>query len=486
VGHVNPVSKTFYTKVDIEKLAANGVTVLQTHDDVVLTAEAYETAQKLGLHLAYVPPVPEAPRRPGQIPNLQSRARQMATNWALDKAPPEVNVHRLRHYRLNRVRQEMARLNCGACVLVDPVNIRYATDTRNMQVFSARNPARYLFLPLEGPVILFEFERCEHLPAGIDTVDEVRIATTASYAAAADRLGEKTQAWADEIARLMYQYGGGSRCLGLERFNYQAGLALAQKGFDIIDAQRAVERARAIKSADEIECIKWSLRVVEHGVARMRESLRPGMRENQLWAILHQAVIENEGDYIETRLLSSGPHTNPWMQEAGPRIIEPSDLVGLDTDVVGPFGYYADFSRTFFCGAGRPGDAQKKLYNLAYEQIHHNLELLKPGVTFREIAEKSWKIPDPYLPNRYFVLAHGVGMTGEYPYILHLQDFDNGYDGLLEPGMTLCLESYIGQYSAAGSNDGSEGVKLEQQVHITETGYELLSLFPFEDDLLGA
>jgi Xaa-Pro aminopeptidase len=209
------------------------------------------------------------------------------------------------------------------------------------------------------------------------------------------------------------------------------------------------------------------------------------MSENQLWAVLHQAVIENDGDYVETRLLSSGPRTNPWMQEASPRIIEPSDLVGLDTDVVGPFGYYADFSRTFFCGSQRPSVEQKKLYSLAYEQIQHDLELLKPGATFREIAEKAWRIPEAYVPNRYFVLAHGVGMTGEYPYILHLQDFKKGYDGVLEPGMTLCLESYIGEHSDADTNDGGGGVKLEQQVLITETGYELLSLFPFEDDLLG-
>jgi Xaa-Pro aminopeptidase len=173
------------------------------------------------------------------------------------------------------------------------------------------------------------------------------------------------------------------------------------------------------------------------------------------------------------------------MQEASSRVIAPSDLIGLDTDVVGPFGYYADFSRTFFCGTQRPNDEQKKLYNLAYEQIHHDLELLKPGATFREIAEKAWQIPEAYIPNRYFVLAHGVGMTGEYPYILHLQDFDKGYDGILEPGMTLCLESYIGEHRDADTNDGSEGVKLEQQVLITETGCELLSLFPFEYDLLG-
>jgi Xaa-Pro aminopeptidase len=170
------------------------------------------------------------------------------------------------------------------------------------------------------------------------------------------------------------------------------------------------------------------------------------------------------------------------MQESGERFVEPSDLVGLDTDVVGPFGYYADFSRTFFCGKGKPSREQKKLYNLAYEQIHYNLELLKAGVSFCEVAEKAWKIPEPYFPNRYFLLAHGVGMTGEYPYLNHLEDFEAGYDGRLQAGMTLCVESYIGEYG--DSDDGREGVKLEQQVLITETGCELLSLFPFEDNLL--
>lgn len=417
-------------------------------------------------------------------PPLQNRARYLNKVWLDDAAPPTVNVERLRHYRLNRIRREMAKIDMAACVLVDPVNIRYATDTRNMQIFSARNPARYLFLPLEGPVILFEFERCEHLPSNISTIDEVRVATTVSYVAAGHRTAEKALKWALEIADLMHQYGAGSKRIGLERFNFAAGQALQALGFELLDAQHPVEKARAIKSADEIECIKWSLAVTADGVDRMRQQMRPGLSEIQIWSILHQAIIENDGDYIETRLLSSGPRTNPWMQEAGPRLVEPSDLVALDTDVVGPFGYYADFSRTFFCGKGKPSREQKNLYKLAYEQLQHNLSLLKAGRTFREIAEKAWPIPGPYFPNRYFVLAHGVGMTGEYPYLLHLADFEAGYDGRLEPGMTLCLESYIGEYSDADTDDGREGVKLEEQVLITENGYELLSRFPFEDVLL--
>ena len=73
----------------------------------------------------------------------------------------------------------MARHDMAAVVLVDPVNVRYATGTRNMQIFTARNPARYVFVALDGPVVLFEFAGCAHLAAGIDTVDEVRTVTTA-------------------------------------------------------------------------------------------------------------------------------------------------------------------------------------------------------------------------------------------------------------------------------------------------------------------
>ena len=71
-------------------------------------------------------------------------------------------------------------------------------------------------------------------------------------------------------------------------------------------------------------------------------------------------------------------------------------------------------------------------------------------------------------------------MTGEYPYLYHAQDFAPvGYDGVIEPGMTLCVESFI------GGPDTTEGVKLEQQILVTETGTELMSQYPFDEALLA-
>jgi Xaa-Pro dipeptidase len=396
-----------------------------------------------------------------------------------DLASPGIDFPALRRYRLGRVREQMEAHALDACILVDPVNIRYATGARNMQVFHLRNPARYLFLPLDGPVILHEFAGCMHLADGLETIDDVRPAITASYAAAGPGVEAAEAGWARQVGDLVRERCGGRARIGIERVNAGAALALAANGLRLSDAQAPVERARAVKSAEELACIRASIAATEAGVARMRAALAPGLTENRLWSILHESVIALGGEYVETRLLSSGPRTNPWFQETGERRVQPGDLVALDTDVVGCHGYYCDFSRTFHAGPGEPAARQRELYRYAHEQVHANLEVLRPGLAFREYAERAWPVPERFLANRYFCSAHGCGMTGEYPYLYHLVDFDeSGYDGVLEPGMTICVESYIGE------EDGEEGVKLEQQALIRDDGIELLSTFPFEQALL--
>jgi Xaa-Pro dipeptidase len=397
------------------------------------------------------------------------------------EADEPIDLATVRAYRLSRVRAQMENYSLDACVLVDPVNIRYTTGARNMQVFHARNPARYLFVPQSGPVVLYEFTGCAHLAEGLETIDEIRPAITASYAAAGDTITEVEAAWAQQVAALVREHCGARAAVGVERVNAGAVLALREQGFHLADAQAPVERARAVKSTEELKCVRTSVRATQLAVARMREAIRPGLTENELWSVLHQGVIALGGDYVETRLLSSGTRTNPWFQETGDRRLAANELVALDTDVVGCHGYYCDFSRTFHTGPDQPTAQQRELYRVAHEQVHFNLELLRPGVSFREYSERAWRIPERFVANRYFVSAHGCGMTGEYPYLYHSMDFaDSGYDGVIEAGMTLCVESYI------GDEGGPEGVKLEQQLLITDHGPELLSTFPFESSLLGA
>lgn len=400
----------------------------------------------------------------------------------LDRAPESagIDLAAVRLYRRDRVQGEMAKRGIAALLLSDSINIRYATGTRNMQVFTSRNqPSRYLLLTANR-CILYEFTGAMHLAEGYETIDEVRPASTASFVAAGRRIAERERAWAKEMASTLRDLCGAKPVVGVERLNAGAAIALAAEGLHLVDAQEPVEMARCIKSDEEMKCVRASLRATEAGVAELRDAISPGLTEAELWSVLHRSVIAANADYCETRLLNSGSRTNPWFQETSSKVIAPNELIALDTDVVGCHGYYSDFSRTFHAGPDRPSDHQRTLYKVAHEQVHHNMDVIRPGMSFREYSELAWNIPERYADHRYYLSAHGCGMSGEYPYLYHRADFpDAGYDGIIEPGMTLCVESFIGH------NDGGEGVKLEQQILVTGTGIELLSAFPFEDALLA-
>lgn len=391
----------------------------------------------------------------------------------------DVDLEALRNYRISRVREQMRRHDLAGLLLYDPVNIRYAVDSSNMQVWTLHNAVRYLFLPAEGPGTLFDFHNCDHLSAGNPHIAEVRPAVSWYFFGAGAKSGERVRKWAGEIEDLLTRHGGGNRRLAVDRLDPAGYLALRDLNVEILDAQEVMETARSIKSGVEVAAMKEAIAAAELGMKRMQEAMRPGMTENELWAILHATNIEKGGEWIETRLLASGSRTNPWFQECSDRPMEKGDLVSFDTDLVGPLGYCADISRSWVCGTDKPSDAQRRLYELAMRQIEFNIDLLKPGMSFSEFSEKSFVLPDAYIANRYSVVAHGVGLCDEYPAVVYKQDFEHGgYDGLIEPGMTLCIESYVGE---AG---GSEGIKLEQQMLVTETGCVALSSYPWEDHWL--
>jgi Xaa-Pro dipeptidase len=254
---------------------------------------------------------------------------------------------------------------------------------------------------------------------------------------------------------------------------------LESASLEVVDAEPLVELARSIKSQEELVCMRHAIAVAEAGMAAMRDMLRPGVTENEVWAKLHQTNIANDGDWIDGRMLSSGPRTNPWYQEASDRIIQAGELVAFDTDMIGPFGYCADISRTWLVGDAEPTAIQRDRYRRAAEEIVHNAALLGPGISFRELSEKAYRQDDEFVAHRYACLAHGVGMTDEYPKIYYRQDRErHGYDGVLEANMVMCIESFV------GSDRGGPGVKLEQMWLVGEDGNELLSRYPLEDNLL--
>jgi Xaa-Pro aminopeptidase len=399
---------------------------------------------------------------------------------AASGAAADIDIVRLRAYRLGRLQSEMRRRDVGACLFFDPLNVRFATGTRNLQVWHMHAAGRHAVVPADGRAVLYEFGGCEYQAAGIETVAEVRATPTLYYFTAGPRLSENKRIWAGEIADLLRQLSPGNRRLAVDRIGVEEADQLRGHGYTLLHAEELVEQARAVKSPDEIACLAVAVAVCDTGMAGMREALRPGITENELWSILHRTNIARGGEWIETRLLASGERTFPWYQECSDRVIQAGDLVVFDTDMVGPSGYLADLARTYRCGSGRPPDRQRRLYQLAHEQLQKNLDLLRPGTSFRELSEKAWTAPDEYQTRYNSTLAHGVGMVDEYPRVPYPRAWAaSGYDGMLEENMSISVHSYL------AAPDRREAVMLEDQVVITASGYRRLSAFPFEPELLA-
>ena len=385
----------------------------------------------------------------------------------------------MREYRLERLCDEIRRHDYGGILLFDPLNIRYATDATNMQLWTAHNPARACFVSADGYIVLWEFHRCGHLSAHLPLVKELRSGAGFFYFLSGDRGEEHARRFAQDVDDVVREHAGRNRRLAVDKIEISGLRALEQLGLEIFEGQEVTEIARVVKGPDEIKALYCATAACEASMVKMQAAIYAGQSESDIWAVLHAENIRRGGEWIETRICSSGPRTNPWFQEAGPRIISDGELLALDTDLVGPYGMCCDISRTWLCGDVEPSADQKNLYQVAHEHIMSNRELLKPGVSYRELTEKSLRLPEKFRQQRYGVMMHGVGLCDEYPAIYYPEDLEkDGYDGIVEAGMVISVEAYVG---AVG---GINGVKLEDQVVVTENGFEEMSKYPFEDKLL--
>ncbi|WP_342713475.1 Xaa-Pro peptidase family protein [Bradyrhizobium sp. B124] len=379
-------------------------------------------------------------------------------------------LDRARRYRIARTRQHMQEDNLGAVLLYDPVNLRYVFDSSNMAIWCMHNPTRYGLVIAGGPAILFDREK--HLFKGLPGIDEVRLNQSWTYFVSAEHQAEHVEAWADQIVSLLSDHKSNMR-VGVDHLDPRGTWALQKRGVTISDAQRTIERARSIKSSDELTLMRWTIRVCEAGMARMYEESIPGKTEREIWAQLHFENARSGGEWLETKLLSSGAKTNPWWTECSDRVVSEGEMIAFDTDMIGPYGYIADLSRSWTCGHTRMNPTQRRIYCAAVEQIEHNMALIRPGVEFREFNEKSWHVPERYLPYRYSVALHGSGMADEWPLVPLHADWGIGREGMFEENMVVNVESLIAE-------EGSESVKLETQVVVTKHGAERLDSFPWE------
>jgi len=390
------------------------------------------------------------------------------------------NLPEMRQYRLDRIVKAINDRDYAGVLLFDPLSIRYATDTTHMQLWNAHNPFRACLITADGHMVLWEYGGYAYMSEYNTLVKEVRMGASFFYFATGQRTEEKAELFSQAVDQLLRERVGDNRRLAVDKIQIEGLRALDKIGIEVKDGEELMERTRAIKGPDEIKAMRCAMLACEKSIEEMREIAVPGVTENDVWAELHKSNIKRGGEWIETRILSSGQRTNPWFQECGPRIIQNNEMLSFDTDLIGCYGMCTDISRSWFIGDGEPSARQKQMHAIAHEHIMANTELVKPGVTFQQLTEGGHHLPEKYIPQRYGSKFHGVGLCDEWPAIKYPIDWEErGYSGVLEAGMMLCVEAYVGEVG------GPDGIKLEDQLLVTEDGVENMTRCPFDEKLMS-
>jgi Xaa-Pro dipeptidase len=390
------------------------------------------------------------------------------------------NLSAMREYRWQRLVSHINARDYGAILLFDPLNIRYGSDSTNMQLWNTHNPFRCLVVCADGYMVMYDYAVAKFLSTMNPLVNEQRDGADFFYFDRGDKIADAAEKFAKQIADLVQQHGEGNQRIGVDKPMLHAIWALENNGFTIFPGEELTEKARAIKSIDEINAMRCAIYACEQSVEAMALAAKPGLSENEIWAVLHAENIKRGGEWIETRLLASGPRTNPWFQESGPRIVQNNEILSFDTDMIGPYGICADLSRSWWIGDGLPRPDMVYAMQHAYEHIQQNMEMLKPGVSLRELSARGHRLDAQYEAGKYGCMMHGVGLCDEWPLVAYDDKVVEGaFDYELEPGMCLCVEALV------APDGGDFAIKLEDQVVITEDGYENLTKLAFDAKLMG-
>ncbi len=395
------------------------------------------------------------------------------------------NLANMRRYRWERLTQHIVDRNYGGLLMFDPLNIRYATDSTNMQLWNTHNPFRAVLLCADGYMVMWDYKNSPFLSEFNPLVREQRSGADLFYFDRGDKVGDAADVLAREVKDLIAAHGGGNRRIAVDKIMLHGLRSLERQGFEVMDGEEVTEKSRSVKGPDEILAMRCASHACETTVHLMEDFARANVplgqtSEDDIWAVMHAENIKRGGEWIETRLLASGPRTNPWFQECGPRITQNNEIIAFDTDLVGSYGICVDISRTWWIGDEKPRADMIYAMQHGVEHIQTNMQMLKPGVMIPELTANTHVLDPIYQKGKYGCLMHGVGLCDEWPLVAYPdQAVEGAYDYPLEAGMVLCVEVLV------QPEGGDFSIKLEDQVLITEDGFENLTTYPHDAALMG-
>jgi Xaa-Pro dipeptidase len=355
-------------------------------------------------------------------------------------------------------------------------NIRYITST-TIGEWARDKVARYALLTRTGDPILWDFgsaAKAHRLHAPWLKKENSRAGMTGLRGSVAPEAG-----LSDDVARtvkeIMREHGVAGEPLGVDIAEMPMVFALQSCGIKVVDGQQAMLDARLIKSRDEITLLSMSAALVDGVYQTIYEALKPGVRENEIVALANKQLYDMGSDDVEAINAVSGERCSPHPHVFSDRLIRPGDQAFFDI-IQSYNGYRTCYYRTF--NVGRATQSQRDAYKRAREWIDAGIDLVKPGVATDMIA-KAWpKAQDFGFESEMeafgLQFGHGLGLAlHERPIISRLNSLEHPVE--LEEGMVFALETYC------PADDGHSAARIEEEVVVTATGHEVITLFPAEE-----
>lgn len=360
-----------------------------------------------------------------------------------------------RQDRQERARQLMRENTLNAIVLMEGTSLTYFTGIRwwgGERLFA-------LVLPVKGAA----FYVC---PAFEEGRAREQIANAPEGEHPDVRTWQEDESPYERLAQGLKDRGLVSGKLGIEetvRFFFADGIAKAAPQATLAGATAVTAGCRMIKSAHEIALMRLASQVTLAAYEAVFHALREGMTQQQVEDLIATAYgqlgFPGEAS-VEVGEYSSFPHGS-----STPQIIREGSIVMID-DGCTVEGYQSDITRTFVLG--KASDKMKQVFDIVHRAQAAALAKARPGVECGAVDGAARKVitdagfgPDyKYFTHR---LGHGMGMDGhEWPHLVR------GNATKLEPGMTFSDEPGIYLH-------GEFGIRLEDDMHITENGAELFT-----------